>query len=179
MVKGVTVIKAWMVEGSGYYGSGGGIKSMSDAAKIANMVWQALERDEICLERQRRVKYETEIFGRQDEHYGLGGREGERGVDYFRRLLRETDKKEFSFRGIESKIVRRHSRRDESDSGLRLLQERVCLDECKFVLMWGTVEDEQGSGPTSEREGSRGGSTDREEWWEGCGGQWLNPKWSW
>ena len=28
----------------------------------------------------------------------------------FRGLLRETDKKEFSFRGIESKIVRRHPR---------------------------------------------------------------------
>ena len=38
------------------------------------------------------------------------GRERERGVDYFRCLLRETDKKEFSFRGIESKIVRRHPR---------------------------------------------------------------------
>ena len=34
----------------------------------------------------------------------------ERGVDYFRGLLRETDKKEFSFRGIESKIIRRHPR---------------------------------------------------------------------
>ena len=36
--------------------------------------------------------------------------EREREVDYFRGLLRETDKKEFSFRGIESKIVRRHPR---------------------------------------------------------------------
>ena len=36
--------------------------------------------------------------------------EGERGVDYFRGLLKETDKKEFSFRGIESKIVGRHPR---------------------------------------------------------------------
>ena len=35
---------------------------------------------------------------------------GERGVDYFIGLLRETDKKEFSFRGIDSKIIRRHSR---------------------------------------------------------------------
>ena len=61
-------------------------------------------------ERQCRVKYETEIFGRQAGHYGFGGREGERGVDYFRGLLRETDKKEFSFRGIESEIVRRHPR---------------------------------------------------------------------
>ena len=34
----------------------------------------------------------------------------EREVDYFRGLLRETDKKKFSFRGIESKIVRRHPR---------------------------------------------------------------------
>ena len=45
---------------------------------------------------------------------------GERGVDYFGGLLRETDEKEFSFRGIESKIIRRHSRRDESDNGLKV-----------------------------------------------------------
>ena len=32
------------------------------------------------------------------------------GVDYFRGLLRETDEKEFSFRWIESEIVRRHPR---------------------------------------------------------------------
>ena len=38
MVKGVTVIEARMDEGSGYCGSGGGIKSVSDGAKIANMV---------------------------------------------------------------------------------------------------------------------------------------------
>ena len=50
------------------------------------------------------------FFGRQAGHYGFDGREGERGVDYFRGLLRETDKKKFSFRGIESKIVRRHPR---------------------------------------------------------------------
>ena len=37
------------------------------------------------------------------------GRERE-GLTIFRGLLRETDKKEFSFRGIESKIVRRHPR---------------------------------------------------------------------
>ena len=40
----------------------------------------------------------------------FGGREGERGVDYFTGFLRETDKKEFSFRGIESEIVSRHPR---------------------------------------------------------------------
>ena len=39
------------------------------------------------------------------ESNGFGGREEERGIDYFRGLQRETDKKEFSFRGIESKIV--------------------------------------------------------------------------
>ena len=61
-------------------------------------------------ERQCRVKYETEIFGRQAWHYGFGGRKGERGVDYFRGLLRETDNKEFSFRGIETKLIRRHPR---------------------------------------------------------------------
>ena len=43
---------------------------------------------------QCRVNYETEIFGRQTGHYAFGGREGERGVDYFRGLLREIDKKE-------------------------------------------------------------------------------------
>ena len=48
----------------------------------------------------------------------------ERGVDYFRGLLRETDKKEFSFRGIESEIVRRHPRRDESDSELKVVYGR-------------------------------------------------------
>ena len=61
-------------------------------------------------ERQCRVKYETEIFGRQAGLYEFGGRDGERGVDYFRSLLRETDKKKFSFRGIESGLVRRHPR---------------------------------------------------------------------
>ena len=33
-----------MDEGSGYYGSGGGIKSVPDAAKIANMVMTMLWR---------------------------------------------------------------------------------------------------------------------------------------
>ena len=60
--------------------------------------------------KQCRVKYETEIFGRHTGHYGFGGSEREKGVDYFRGLLRETDKKEFCFRGIESKIIRRHPR---------------------------------------------------------------------
>ena len=84
---------------------------MSDAAKIANMVMTgAGEGLNLFGERQCRVKYETEIFGRQARYYGFGGREGDRGVDYFTGLLRETDKKEFSFRGIENKIVRRHPR---------------------------------------------------------------------
>ena len=61
-------------------------------------------------ERQCRVKYEYEIFGRQAGYYGFGDREGERGVDYFTGLLRETDKKKFRFRGIESEIVRRYPR---------------------------------------------------------------------
>ena len=45
---------------------------------------------------------------------------GGRGVDYFRSLLTETDEKEFGFRAIESKIVRRNPRRDESDSELKV-----------------------------------------------------------
>ena len=58
-------------------------------------------------ERQCRVKYETEIFGRQAGHYGW--KEGkERGLTILG-LLRETDKKEFSFRGIESKIISRRN----------------------------------------------------------------------
>ena len=84
---------------------------MSDAAKIANMVMTgAGEGRNLFRERQCQVKNETDIFGRQAGHYGFGEREGERGVDYFRGLLRETDKKEFSFRGIESGIIRRHPR---------------------------------------------------------------------
>ena len=50
------------------------------------------------------------FISRQAGHYGFGGKEGERGVDYFSGLLREIDKKEFSFRWIESKIIRRHPR---------------------------------------------------------------------
>ena len=38
VVKGVKVIEAGMDEGSGYCGSGCGIESVSDVAKIANMV---------------------------------------------------------------------------------------------------------------------------------------------
>ena len=47
----------------------------------------------VWTKRHCRVKYETEIFGKQAGHYGFGGREGEREVDYFRGLLRKTDKK--------------------------------------------------------------------------------------
>ena len=90
-----------MDEGSGYCGSSGGIESVSDAAKIANMVMTgAGEGRNLFEERQCRVKNETEIFGRQARYYGFGGREGERGVDYFTGLLRETDKKELNFRGM-------------------------------------------------------------------------------
>ena len=42
------------------------------------------------------------------------------GVDYLIGLLKEADEKEFGFRGIESKIIRGHPRRDESDSGLKV-----------------------------------------------------------
>ena len=35
---------------------------------------------------------------------------GRERVDYFRGLLKEIDEKEFSFRGIDSEIVRRHPR---------------------------------------------------------------------
>ena len=40
-----------MDEGSGYCGNGGGIKSVSDAAKIANMVRTGAGGDEICLKK--------------------------------------------------------------------------------------------------------------------------------
>ena len=46
------------------------------------------------------MKYETEIFSRQAGNYGFGGRKGDRGVDYFRGLMRKIDKKELSFRGM-------------------------------------------------------------------------------
>ena len=63
-------------------------------------VWRKTVLSQIC----------NRYFYRQAGHCWFGGREGERGVDYFRGLLRKTDKKEFNFRGIESKIVRRHPR---------------------------------------------------------------------
>ena len=60
--------------------------------------------------RQCQVKYETEIFSKKNRLGIMGLVEGrERGVDYFTGLLRETNEKEISFRGIESKIIRRHS----------------------------------------------------------------------
>ena len=40
-----------MNEGSGYCGSGEEIESVSDAAKIANMVMTGTGADEICLEK--------------------------------------------------------------------------------------------------------------------------------
>ena len=40
-----------MDEGSGYCGSSGGIESVSDAAKIANMVMTGAGEGEICLEK--------------------------------------------------------------------------------------------------------------------------------
>ena len=52
-----------MNEGSGYCGVGDGIKSVLDAAKIANMVMTgAGEGRNLFGERQCRVKYETDIF---------------------------------------------------------------------------------------------------------------------
>ena len=68
-----------------------------------------LERDEICLKKdsvESNMKPRFLAYGLALWVWWLG----ERGVDYFRGLLRETDKKEFSFRGIDSKIVRRHPR---------------------------------------------------------------------
>ena len=80
---------------------------MSDAAKISNMV---MERDEICLEKD---SVESNIKPRflADRLGIMSLVEGrERGVDYFRGLLREIGKKEFSFRRTESKIIRRYPR---------------------------------------------------------------------
>ena len=58
--------------GSGYGGSGGGIKSVSNAAKIANMVMTgAGEGCNLFGESQSRVKYEIEIFCRQVGIMGL------------------------------------------------------------------------------------------------------------
>ena len=60
-------------------------------------------------ERQCRVKYETRVLA--DTLGIMGLVEGmEREGDYFRGLLRETNKNEFSFRGVESKIIGRHPR---------------------------------------------------------------------
>ena len=69
-----------------------------------------MERDEICLEKDS-VESNMKPRFLADRLGIMGLVEGrERGVDYFRGLVKETDKKEFSFRGIESKIIRRHPR---------------------------------------------------------------------
>ena len=68
-----------------------------------------LERDEICWEKDS-VESNMKPRFLADRLCIMGlvvGRERERGVDYFRGLLRATYKKEFS--GL-SKIVRRHPR---------------------------------------------------------------------
>ena len=62
-----------------YCGCGSEIECASDAVKIANMVMTgAGEGCNLFRERQCRVKYETEIFGRRAGHYEFGGRDGER-----------------------------------------------------------------------------------------------------
>ena len=68
-----------------------------------------MERDEVCLEKDSvESNMKSRFLADRLGIMGLVvGRERERGVDYFTGLLRE---KEFSFRGIESEIVRRHPR---------------------------------------------------------------------
>ena len=68
------------------------------------------ERDEICLEKDSVESNMKQRFWQTVWALWVCGREGERGVDYFRGLRRETDKKEFSCRRIESRIVRIHPR---------------------------------------------------------------------
>ena len=98
------------------------------------------------------------IFGRQAGNDGFGGREGERGVDYFTGLLREINKKEFSCRGIESKIVRRHPRSDESDSGLMVVYGRRAIfrtkgyeELCVFIIC--EMRDRRSTDERAERSG--------------------------
>ena len=67
-----------MDEGSGYCGCGSEIESVSDAAKITNVVVTGAGEYEISLEKDCGVKYETKIFGRQAGSYEFGGRERER-----------------------------------------------------------------------------------------------------
>ena len=124
MVKRVAIINAWMDEGSSYCGSSGEIECVGcgEYREYGNdrrwrgmkSVWRNTVWSQIW----------NQDFDRQAGSYGFGGREGERGVDYFRGLLRETDENKLSFREIESEIVRRHSRSDESDSGLKVVYGR-------------------------------------------------------
>ena len=94
-----------MHESSGYCGSGGGIESVGcgeDREYGNDRRWRGMK----SVWRKTVSRFLADRLGIM----GLVvGRERER-IDYFRGLLRETDKKELSFRGIESKIVRRHPR---------------------------------------------------------------------
>ena len=90
-----------MDKANGYCGCCSEIESVSDSANIANMVITgAGEGCNLFRERECRLKYEAEIFDTQAGHYGFGGREGERGVEYIRSLLRKTDRKKFSIRRL-------------------------------------------------------------------------------
>ena len=61
-----------MDDSSGYGGCGSEIESVSDAAKIANtIVADAGEGRNMFREWQCRVKYETEIFGRDESDSGV------------------------------------------------------------------------------------------------------------
>ena len=81
MVKGVAVVEAFMNENNGYCGSSGGIESVSDAAKIANVVMTGDGEDEICLEKDSvesnmKQRFLTERLGIMGL---LVGRKRERG----------------------------------------------------------------------------------------------------
>ena len=87
------------------------MKSVSDAAKIANMVMTGAG------ERKKFLKKDS--FESSMKPRFLADRLGTMGLVVWREreeltilevLLRETDKTDFNFRGIENEIVRRHPR---------------------------------------------------------------------
>ena len=73
-----------MDEESDYCGCGSQIECVGcgeDREYGSDRRWRGMK---LFRERQCRVQYETEIFGRQARHYGFGGKEREKNwVDYF------------------------------------------------------------------------------------------------
>ena len=77
VVKRITIVKKRLNEGSGDSGGSGKVKSVTDANDVTNVLMAILEREEICIEKDKlRVEDKSEIPTWGSGRNGLRGREG-------------------------------------------------------------------------------------------------------